>query len=84
MRARLSNDRKDLQKALFPIMRCPKCGYESTVTNVCRTCMKNMVYTGYVRRHMGRKRKYVPKNDDEKLKLHIGWAVVFEDGGASK
>ena len=30
----------------YPIMICPKCGYKTNVTNVCRRCMVNMVITG--------------------------------------
>jgi len=37
---RLSNDPKDADKIYFSVMRCPKCGYETTVTNVCRQCPK--------------------------------------------
>jgi len=30
----------------YPVMKCPKCDYKTTVTNVCRRCMVNMVLTG--------------------------------------
>jgi hypothetical protein len=40
MKYRLSNDPKDIDKVWFGIMRCPKCGYETTVTNVHRGCPK--------------------------------------------
>jgi len=30
----------------YPEMICPKCGYKTVVTNVCRRCMVNMVLTG--------------------------------------
>jgi hypothetical protein len=33
---RLSCDPKD--KPWLPVMKCPLCGYESTVTNICRGC----------------------------------------------
>jgi hypothetical protein len=38
LKYRLSNDPKDLDKLWLSVMRCPKCGYETTVTNICRSC----------------------------------------------
>lgn len=116
MSSRLSNDLKDRDKIWLPIMKCPLCGYETTVTNVCRSCPKApltetlvrprhcdscgvvhsrvengktvfldhksilMEYSGFVQKLNGEeKRRYKPKDDDEKQKLWIGFGVVFED-----
>jgi len=38
---------KRCNQPYFPTMECPKCGYKTNVTNVCRTCMVNLVLTGY-------------------------------------
>lgn len=111
----LTNDPKYKDVVYFGIMRCPKCGYETTVTNIHRSCPKTpadqeltrmnycythktfhykpgpngktvwlghrsvvMVYSGYVGRFGKRKRRYKPKDEEEKQKLRIGWGVVFE------
>jgi len=106
----LTSDLKYRDFVWLPIMKCPKCGYETTVTNICRSCPETpadqkltcpvlcgthemvhqkdgvflghrsviMEYTGKVQK-LGeeRTREYVPKNDDEKLKLWTGYGVVF-------
>jgi len=65
-------------------MHCPQCGYETTVTNICRKCMVSMAYTGKVSRinpKTGRRmtRHYKAKNQDELGKLWTGWGVVFKE-----
>lgn len=76
----LTGDLKYKDRIWLPIMECPKCGYKTTVTNICRVCMKKMVYTGKVRKFTGcnKEREYEPKNANEAQRLWIGHGVVFE------
>ena len=37
---RLSSSRADMDKMWMPIMKCPRCGYTTTSTNICRQCRK--------------------------------------------
>jgi len=41
-----SEDKCKCGSPYYPEMICPKCGYKTVVTNVCRRCMVNMVLTG--------------------------------------
>jgi len=34
----ITSDLKYKDRMWLPIMGCPKCGYETTVTNICRNC----------------------------------------------
>ena len=45
---RLSNDRTDDDKIYLGVMRCPRCDYESTVTNVHRSCPKTPADQGLI------------------------------------
>ena len=35
-----------MDKKQYAIYKCPQCGYETPVTNVCRSCMRNMYPIG--------------------------------------
>ena len=54
----------------YVVYRCLTCGYESTVTNVCRSCMKNMYATGKEKSFKHRKRsiRQGTPNEEEALR----------------
>lgn len=82
---RLSNDRADDDKIYLSIMKCPRCDYETTVTNICRNCPKTPADQGLT----GPKWCYVHKQchyiKDSKLEGVIHYtghqAVVMEYSG---
>jgi len=116
MKYHFTNNPKEAKEIWLGVMRCPKCGYETTVTNIHRSCPQTpateelvrpifcyvhkvehfrrnpdgsatylghqhvvMEYSGCIQK-MGtnRRRKFIPKNEDEKQKLWLGLGVVFE------
>jgi len=58
----------------FPEMQCPKCGYKTVVTNVCRSCMVCMVLTGR-ESHFCTPRM---RNVSRKVKGYINQGTIYE------
>jgi len=58
----------------YPIMVCPKCGYKTTVTNICRSCMVNMVITGR-ESHLCFPRL---RNTSRKIKGYVNQGTIYE------
>ena len=58
----------------FPTMVCPKCGYKTNVTNVCRRCMVNLQLTGY-ETHWCETRK---KSITRKIKNYVNQGTIWE------
>ena len=80
---RLSNDRADDDKIYLGIMVCPRCNYESIVTNVHRSCPKTPADQGLIGPRWCYDHKQCHYIKDDKGVIHYTGhqAVVMEYSG---